>query len=29
VSADYPAVLQDFIERRRSYLSQLQARAAA
>ena len=29
VSADYPALLQDFIERRRSYLSQLQARAAA
>jgi glutathione S-transferase len=29
VSADYPALLRDFIDRRRSYLSQLQARAAA
>ena len=29
VSADYPALLRDFIERRRSYLSQLQARVAA
>jgi glutathione S-transferase len=29
VSADYPALLRDFIERRRSYLSQLQARLAA
>jgi len=29
VSADYPALLHDFIERRRSYLSQLKARAAA
>jgi glutathione S-transferase len=29
VSADYPALLQDFIERRRSWLSQLQAKAAA
>jgi glutathione S-transferase len=28
VSADYPALLRDFIERRRSYLSQLQTRAA-
>ena len=27
VSENYPALLQDFIERRRSYLSQLQARA--
>lgn len=29
VSSDYPALLRDFIDRRRSYLSQLQARAAA
>ena len=29
VSADYPALLHDFIERRRSYLSQLKARVAA
>ena len=29
VSADYPALLHDFIERRRSYLSQLKARAEA
>jgi glutathione S-transferase len=29
VSADYPALLRDFIDRRRSYLSQLQASAAA
>jgi glutathione S-transferase len=29
VSKDYPALLRDFIDRRRSYLSQLQARAAA
>jgi glutathione S-transferase len=29
VSADYPALLRDFIDRRRSYLSQLQAKAAA
>jgi glutathione S-transferase len=29
VSADYPALLRDFIDRRKSYLSQLQARAAA
>jgi glutathione S-transferase len=29
VSADYPALLRDFIDRRRSWLSQLQARAAA
>jgi len=29
VSADYPALLRDFIERRRSYLSQLQAKVAA
>jgi glutathione S-transferase len=29
VSADYPALLRDFIERRNSWLSQLQARAAA
>jgi glutathione S-transferase len=29
VSADYPALLRDFIERRRSWLSQLQATAAA
>ena len=29
VSADYPAMLRDFIDRRRSYLSQLQVRAAA
>jgi glutathione S-transferase len=28
VSADYPALLRDFIDRRRSWLSQLQARAA-
>lgn len=29
VSADYPALLRDFVDRRRSCLSQLQARAAA
>jgi glutathione S-transferase len=29
VSADYPALLRDFIDRRKSYLSQLQARVAA
>jgi glutathione S-transferase len=29
VSTDYPALLRDFIERRNSWLSQLQARAAA
>jgi glutathione S-transferase len=29
VSADYPALLRDFIDRRRSRLSQLQARVAA
>ena len=29
VSADYPALLGDFIDRRRSWLSQLQARVAA
>ena len=29
VSKDYPALLRDFIDRHRSYLSQLQARAAA
>jgi glutathione S-transferase len=29
VSADYPALLRDFIDRRRSYLSQLQAKLAA
>jgi glutathione S-transferase len=29
VSADYPALLRDFIDRRRSYLSQLQAKVAA
>jgi glutathione S-transferase len=29
VSADYPALLRDFIERRNSWLSQLQAKAAA
>src|ERR1700742_858842 len=29
VGANYPALLRDFIERRRAYLSQLQARAAA
>jgi len=29
VSADYPALLGDFIDRRRSWLSQLQAKAAA
>jgi len=29
VSADYPALLRDFIDRRRSWLSQLQERAAA
>jgi glutathione S-transferase len=28
VSADYPALLRDFIDRRRSFLSQLQAKAA-
>ena len=29
VSADYPALLRDFLERRNSWLSRLQARAAA
>jgi glutathione S-transferase len=29
VGADYPALLRDFIDRRRSYLSQLQAKVAA
>jgi glutathione S-transferase len=29
VSADYPALLRDFIERRKSWLSALQARAVA
>ena len=29
VSSDYPALLRGFIDRRRSYLSQLQARLAA
>jgi len=29
VSADYPALLRDFVERRNSWLSQLQARARA
>jgi glutathione S-transferase len=29
VSSDYPALLRDFIDRRRSYLAQLQARVAA
>jgi len=29
VSVDYPALLRDFIDRRRSYLSQLQANVAA
>jgi glutathione S-transferase len=29
VSADYPALLRDFIDRRRSWLSQLQAKSAA
>ena len=29
VSAEYPALLRDFIERRKSWLSGLQARAAA
>jgi glutathione S-transferase len=29
VSADYPALLRDFIDRRRSHLSQLQAKVAA
>lgn len=29
VSADYPVLLRDFIDRRRSYLSQLQAKVAA
>jgi glutathione S-transferase len=29
VGADYPALLRDFIERRKSFLSGLQARAAA
>jgi glutathione S-transferase len=29
VSTDYPALLRDFIDRRKSYLSQLQARVAA
>jgi glutathione S-transferase len=28
VSADYPALLRDFLDRRRSYISQLQAQAA-
>jgi glutathione S-transferase len=29
VSADYPALLRDFVERRNSWLSGLQKRAAA
>jgi glutathione S-transferase len=29
VSADYPALLRDFLNRRNSWLSRLQARAAA
>jgi glutathione S-transferase len=29
VSADYPVLLRDFIDRRKSWLSGLQARAAA
>jgi len=29
VSADYPALLRDFIRRRNTWLSTLQARAAA
>ena len=29
VSADYPVLLRDFLERRRSYISQLQAKLAA
>jgi glutathione S-transferase len=29
VRADYPALLRDFIDRRNSWLSSLQARAAA
>ncbi|HEY2247437.1 MAG TPA: glutathione S-transferase family protein [Bradyrhizobium sp.] len=29
VSADYPALLRDFLDRRRSYVSQLQAKLAA
>jgi glutathione S-transferase len=29
VSADYPVLLRDFLERRNSWLSRLQARAAA
>ena len=29
VSADYPALLRDFLKRRDSWMSQLQARAAA
>jgi glutathione S-transferase len=29
VSADYPALLRDFLDRRRSYISQLQAKLAA
>jgi glutathione S-transferase len=29
VSADYPALLRDFLDRRNSWLSKLQARAAA
>jgi glutathione S-transferase len=29
VSAEYPALLRDFLRRRNSWISQLQARAAA
>jgi glutathione S-transferase len=29
VSADYPALLRDFLDRRNSWISRLQARAAA
>src|SRR5581483_928331 len=29
VSADYPALLRDFLDRRRSYISQLQSKLAA
>jgi glutathione S-transferase len=29
VRSDYPALLRDFLERRNSWLSRLQARAAA
>jgi glutathione S-transferase len=29
ISVDYPALLRDFLDRRRSYISQLQAKLAA